>query len=85
MSRQGRKIAAAIILLGVALPSGLCSGFFTVMGAGSLFERDALARSLGPFILTCATAGWVFCILMIVLWRRLRRDRRDAGVPGGTG
>lgn len=84
MTEQGRKIAAGLVLLILALPSGLCSGVFAVGGIANSFDRDPVANVAGTVMLVGAAIGGVFCLLMILLWRRLRRDSTDTPRPGAS-
>ena len=82
MTERGRTIAAGLVLLVLILPSGLCSGFFTVGGVANLFDRDPVAQAVAVAMLIGAAVGWIFCVLMIGLWRRL--NRAPPRVPGGS-
>ena len=77
MTDRGRNIAAGLVLLALVMPSGLCSGIFTVGGIANLFGRDSVAQAAATVMLIGATVGWIFCILMIGLWRRLRPCQPD--------
>jgi ABC-type uncharacterized transport system permease subunit len=84
MSASGRQVAGFLVLLILALPSGLCSGLFTVGGVISLFGGDPVAQGIAGLFLVGSAVGWVFCILMILLGRRLRRRAADGEPPGAS-
>lgn len=69
----GRRIAAVLVLALMILPSGLCSLVFTPSGLMMIFAKDSVANAAGIAMLIGSTVGWIFCGLMILLYRRLRR------------
>ena len=81
MSPQALKgIAIALIAL-LALPTGLCSLYFTPMGLISAFGHDSLERSIGVFALVCSAAGWLICGVSIWGAVRLTRSAGRASPP----
>jgi hypothetical protein len=71
---RGKKIVAALLLVLLALPTGLCSLAFTPMGLVSVFRTgDSLERSIGEFALICSGIGWLICGLTI--WGAVRLHR----------
>jgi ethanolamine transporter EutH len=78
MTATGRKFALTVLIGLLALPSGLCSAFFTISGAAMLFDTDALTRS--------ASVVMLFCVLVLLGARRLSRspiDPIDPASPTG--
>ncbi|HEY2134964.1 MAG TPA: hypothetical protein VGH49_03695 [Xanthobacteraceae bacterium] len=74
MTPHGKKVTAVLLLALLALPTGLCSLFFTPMSISSLFfSRDALENAIGVFALICSGVGWVVCGLTI--WGAVRLNR----------
>lgn len=83
MTGTGRKFALTVLIGLLALPSGLCSAFFTISGAAMLFDTDALARSVSVVMLIGSAIGWLFCILVLLGARRLSRSPVDPVAPAG--
>jgi len=78
----GKKVVAVVLLTLLALPTGLCSLYFTPLGFASLFGQDALGRSIGMFALMCSAVGWTTCGLTIWGAVRLTRAANAASAPG---
>jgi hypothetical protein len=70
---QGKKVFAVLLLALLALPTGLCSLFFTPVGIGSLFSHDSFERSIGIFSLVCSGVGWAVC--GVAIWGAVRLYR----------
>jgi hypothetical protein len=70
---QSKKVVAILLLALLALPTGICSLFFTPTGIAAQFEHDALGRSIGVLMLVCSAVGWVICGLTI--WGAVRLIR----------
>ncbi|MDC7784187.1 hypothetical protein PQJ75_28195 [Rhodoplanes sp. TEM] len=88
MTETGRNFILFVLIGLLALPSGLCSAFFTIGGVGLLFEKDPVGQSLSVVFLGGALIGWIFCVLVLFGARRLRRaagepGRQGSGDPGG--
>jgi len=81
MTPQGRNILAVTLLALLALPTGLCSLYFTPMGFVSLFGHDSLERSIGVFALVCSAAGWLICGVSIWGAVRLARSAKPDSPP----
>jgi hypothetical protein len=79
---QGKKVVAVLLLALLALPTGLCSLFFTPMGFASMFGHDSLERSIGMFALMCSAVGWTICGLTIWGATRLTRSANLQNPPG---
>ncbi|RAI40781.1 hypothetical protein [Rhodoplanes roseus] len=73
MTETGRTVLLTVLIGLLALPSGLCSAFFTVAGGAMLFEPDPLGRSISVVMLIGSGIGWIVCILVLLGARRLRR------------
>jgi hypothetical protein len=73
MTPRGKSVVAVALLAVLALPTGLCSLYFTPMGLVSLFGHDSLERSIGVFALICSAAGWLICGVSI--WGAVRLNR----------
>jgi hypothetical protein len=73
MTPQSKKVLAGLLLAMLALPTGMCSLFFTPTGIAAQFEHDALGRSIGVLMLVCSAVGWVICGLAI--WGAVRLIR----------
>ena len=73
MTPTGKKVLALVLLALLALPTGLCSLYFTPVGFVSLFGHDSLERSIGMFALMCSAVGWTICGLTI--WGAVRLTR----------
>jgi hypothetical protein len=73
MTPTGKKSVAVLLLALLALPTGLCSMYFTPMGILSLFASDALTQGIGMLALVCSAVGWLICGLTI--WGALRLTR----------
>lgn len=73
MTAQTKKILAVVLLALLALPTGLCSLYFTPMGFISLFGSDSLERSIGAFALVCSGVGWIICA--VTIWGAVRLNR----------
>jgi hypothetical protein len=73
MTPSGRKVVAVLLLALLALPTDMCSLFFTPTGIAAQFEHDALGRSIGVLMLVCSAVGWVICGLTI--WGAVRLIR----------
>ena len=84
MTPHGKKILAALLLILLALPTGLCSLAFTPMGLISIFKSgDSLEHSIAGFVLVCSGVGWLVCGLAIWGAVRLNRAANAATPPGG--
>jgi hypothetical protein len=57
MTPKAKTVTAVLLLALLALPTGLCSLFFTPVGIGSLFSHDSLDRHLCPDVLGRGLAG----------------------------
>jgi uncharacterized membrane protein YciS (DUF1049 family) len=73
MTPQSKKVVAVLLLALLALPTGMCSLFFTPTGIVAQFDHDALSRSIGVLMLVCSVVGWVICGLTI--WGSVRLIR----------
>jgi hypothetical protein len=83
MTPRGQRILAVLLLVLLALPTGLCSLAFTPMGLVSVFRTgDSLERSIGEFALICSGVGWLICGLTIWGAVRLNRAANAATPPG---
>ncbi len=83
MTPRGKNILGVILLLLLALPTGLCSLAFTPLGLLSVFRAsDGLERSIGLFALACSAVGWLICGVAIWGAVRLNRSARAATLPG---
>lgn len=88
MTEAGKSFALFVLVGLMALPSGLCSTFFTLGGIGMLFERDPLGQGLAVVFLGGALIGWLFCAVVLLGARRIRRapaapvDPTDGEPPG---
>jgi hypothetical protein len=81
MTETGKSFLLTILIGLLALPSGLCSAYFTVMGAGLLFEKDPLGQSISVVALIGSAIGWIFCVLVLLGARRLSRTAVEADRP----
>ena len=79
MSPQSLEGTAIVLLAVLALPTGLCSLYFTPVGLISAFGHDALERSIGVFALICSAAGWAICGGSI--WGAVRLTRKATDPP----
>ncbi|NVO16836.1 MAG: hypothetical protein HXX10_22660 [Rhodoplanes sp.] len=84
MTETGRKVVLTVLIGLLALPSGLCSAFFTISGGALLFDKDPLAQSVSVVMLIGSAIGWIFCIVVLLGARRLRRSpvEADRAPPG---
>jgi len=82
VTSTGKKVLAVVLLALLALPTGLCSLYFTPLGFVSLFGHDALERSIGMFALVCSAVGWTICGLTIWGAVRLTRAADAESAPG---
>ncbi|MFD2185065.1 hypothetical protein [Rhodoplanes azumiensis] len=73
MTESGRKFLLFVLIGLLALPAGLCSAVFTIGGLGMLFDRDPVAQAVSGISLVGAAIGWIFCALVLIGARRLRR------------
>ncbi|MFL9827690.1 phage holin family protein [Rhodoplanes sp. SY1] len=73
MTETGQKFLLFVLIGLMALPSGLCSAVFTVGGLGMLLDRDPVAQAVSGISLVGAAIGWIFCALVLIGARRLRR------------
>jgi hypothetical protein len=78
---RGKKVLAVLMLVLLALPTGLCSLAFTPMSLVSIFRSgDSLERSIAQFALICSGVGWLICGLTI--WGAVRLNRAaNAEIP----
>jgi hypothetical protein len=84
MAPRGKTLAVILLVL-LALPTGLCSLAFTPMGLLSVFKSgDSLERSIGMFALVCSGVGWLICGLAIWGALRLRRAATIEPPPPGS-
>jgi hypothetical protein len=83
MTPTVKKSAAVLLLALLALPTGLCSLYFTPVGISSLFSKDAFTQSIRAFALVCSTAGWMICGLTI--WGASRLTRAATPRKSGNG
>jgi hypothetical protein len=70
MTPKAKKVTALLLL---ALPTGLCSLFFTPVGIGSLFSHDSLQHAIGILALICSGVGWAVC--GVAIWGAVRLNR----------
>jgi len=73
MTPKAKKVTAVLLLALLALPTGLCSLFFTPVGIGSLFSHDSLEHAIGIFALMCSGVGWLVC--GVAIWGAVRLNR----------
>jgi hypothetical protein len=73
MTPNAKKVTAALLIGLLALPTGMCSLFFTPVSIGSLFSHDSLEHSIGIFALICSGVGWVVC--GVAIWGAVRLNR----------
>ena len=73
MTPKAKKVTALLLLALLALPTGLCSLFFTPVGIGSLFSHDSLEHAIGIFALMCSGVGWAVCA--VAIWGAVRLNR----------
>jgi hypothetical protein len=81
MTPTGKKVAAALLLALLALPTGVCSLFFTPMGFTSM-GRGSFEHDIGVFMLLCSAVGWTICGLTIWGAIRLTRSANLQNSPG---
>lgn len=86
MTETGQKFLLFVLIGLLALPSGLCSAVFTIGGLGMLFDRDPVAQAVSGMSLVGSAIGWIFCALVLIGARRLRRmpvtpSAADPGAP----
>ena len=81
MTANAKKVVAVVLLALLALPTGMCSLYFTPVGIISMFGRDSLERSIGVVALMCSAVGWTICALTIWGAIRLNRSARAQGPP----
>ncbi len=62
-----------LLLALLALPTGMCSLFFTPLGIASLFSHDSLEQMVGIISLVCSGVGWAVC--GVAIWGALRLNR----------
>ena len=74
MTPKAKKVTAVLLLALLALPTGMCSLFFTPVGIGSLFSHDSLEHAIGIFALISAGVGWAVC--GVAIWGAVRLNRR---------
>ena len=74
MTPKAKKATAVLLLALLALPTGLCSLYFTPVGIGSLFSHDSLEHAIGIFALMCSGVGWAAC--GVAIWGAVRLNRR---------
>jgi hypothetical protein len=81
MTSPGKTLAVILLVL-LALPTGLCSLAFTPTGLLSVFKSgDSLERSIGMFALVCSGIGWLICGMAIWGVLRLSRAANAAAPP----
>ncbi len=68
MTPRGKHALAILLLALLALPTGLCSLYFTPMGFVSMLSHDSLEHAVGIFALICSALGWAICGVSI--WGR---------------
>jgi hypothetical protein len=73
MTPKARKVTALLLLALLALPTGMCSLFFTPVGIASLFGHDSLEQTIGIISLVCSGVGWAVC--GVAIWGALRLNR----------
>jgi len=73
MTPKAKKVTALLLLALLALPTGLCSLFFTPVGIGSLFGHDSLEHAIAIFALMCSGVGWAVC--GVTIWGAVRLNR----------
>jgi hypothetical protein len=73
MTAKTKKVTVVLLLALLALPTGLCSLFFTPVGIGSLFSHDSLEHAIGIFALICSAVGWLVC--GVAIWGAVRLNR----------
>jgi hypothetical protein len=73
MTPKAKTITAVLLLALLALPTGLCSLFFTPVGIGSLFSHDSLEHAIGILALMCSGVGWLVC--GVAIWGAVRLNR----------
>jgi len=82
---RGKRILATVLLILLALPTGLCSLAFTPLGLVSIFKSgDSLEHAIAGFVLVCSGIGWLVCGLAIWGAVRLNRAANAATPPGGS-
>ena len=74
MSPTAKNVTAAMLLVLLAAPTGLCSLAFTPMALGWFWEKG-MARAYDELALICAGLGWGICGLTIWGAIRLWRPR----------
>jgi hypothetical protein len=82
MSPKKQKDIAILLLALLALPTGLCSLYFTPLGFASMSSHDGLERFVGTVALLCSAVGWLICGVSIWGAVRLRRAA-DAATRSG--
>jgi heme/copper-type cytochrome/quinol oxidase subunit 2 len=83
MSRHGKKTSAMILLIVVALPTGLTSLTFTALGLmSSIHHADAIEASVGMVMLVGSSIGWLASALVMWSVVRLNRAATDQPSPG---
>jgi hypothetical protein len=70
---SSKKLTAVFLLALLALPTGMCSLFFTSAGLVSVIGKDTVERAFGIAALICSGVGWVVCGLTIWGARRMIR------------
>ncbi len=85
MSRRGKKTLAMILLIVVALPTGLASLALTPLGLISIAHNaDAIEQSVGMVMLVGSGIGWLICGLTIWGVVRLKRAAADQTLHGNS-
>ena len=73
MTPKAKKATAVLLLALLALPTGMCSLYFTPVGLGSLFSHDSLEHAIGIFALMCSGVGWA--VYAVAIWGAVRLNR----------
>jgi hypothetical protein len=79
---QSKKVVAVLLLALLALPTGMCSLFYTPTGITALSSHDGLEWFVGVVSLIFSGIGWVICGLTIWGAVRLIRTAKLEGPPG---
>ena len=76
MRAETQKRIFIAVLVVLALPTGLCSLYFTPIGLIGAFGPWA---SIGIFVLICSAVGWAICGVSV--WGAVRISRSIPGPP----